>query len=101
MSDVVASIEAEAEELIENAKRKAQAIIAEARVRAEGILLDDSYKKELEEFRQTAERNIQKEIREIMLQAEYEVKKIQSTPESSLERLAKKLASKIAGVAIE
>ncbi len=101
MSDVVASIEAEAERILEDARRRAQAIIAEAKAEAERLLADESYKKELEEYRASLESALEREVREILLRAESEAKRILSLPEDALVKLAKRLASRVAGVPVE
>lgn len=101
MSDVIASIEAEAERMVEEARRRAQSIVEEARAEAERILSDESYKAQLEELRRSLEERLKMEVQEIIARAEDEARRLSSIPDEVLVRLAKRIASRIAGVQVE
>jgi cell division septum initiation protein DivIVA len=101
VSDIVAAIEAEAERILEEARRKAQEVLIRAKALAEAILSDDSYKRGIEEEVKLFRARIEEEVRRIVTSAEEEAKRIKAVPEEALVRVAKRIASLVAGVNIE
>lgn len=101
LSDIIASIETEAEKILEEARRRAQLVVEEAKAEAERILSDEAYRAQIEELKSSLEEKLRVEIQEIISAAEIEVRKLSSTSEEVLLRLAKRVASKIAGIEIE
>lgn len=99
-SNIISEIEREAEQALKEAENKAQKIIDDARRKAQEILSDESYRIDLERWRKEHEEKIAKDVEEILLSAKKEAELLWSKAQKSIQSIAKRIASMVAGTEI-
>lgn len=98
--NIISEIEKEAEEILNEAERKVQKIIDDAKRRAHEILSDDSYRNDLERWRREYEEKIARDVEEIILNAKKEAELLWNKAQKSVQNIAKRIASIVAGIEI-